>query len=358
MHRDHAVAAAVGQCLAVGLGQVGGHGTCGRDVRPVVDVVGHRVDPVAQIRAVDQNVQRHLANSPPLQLVRFQPRRRIGDHHDGHGQSPATSETVTPASARPFIISSATACVRLEVPVDAVRVAAPAHHLVADGGLQIDDRHVVLAPPRRDRGDRAVTPAVRLAVGVGDVHRRDRRHERNAWPVEVDCGPGLFEVVGAQVRRQRGPRDRRQPRLQPAVSVAGPPPQPRRPDVADQLAHRRRQRRWQRIHAAGREDHRAGARQRRPRTRILGGRPPHVAAGPADPADQLDIPTELGGNDVGPDPRIVGGQSAGRSVVGQRVAEDQQCSRVRQRTSLATCAEAFQTSSRHRTSSAPASGSE
>ncbi len=56
---------------------------------------------------------------------------------------------------------------------------------------------------------------------------------------------------------------------------------------------------------------------------ILDGRPPHVAAGPADPADQFDVPTQLGGNDVGPDPRIVGGQSAGRSVVGQRVAEDE-----------------------------------
>ena len=68
-----------------------------------------------------------------------------------------------------------------------------------------------------------------------------------------------------------------------------------------------------------------GPRQRRPGPRVLGCRPPDVAAGPADPADQLDVPTQLCGNDIRPDPRIVGGQPAGRPVVGQRVAEDQQC---------------------------------
>ena len=76
---------------------------------PVVDVVRHRIDTVSQIHAIHQDVQRHLTNSPPLQLIGVESRGRVGDHHDGHDQSPATSDASTPASARPFIINSATA---------------------------------------------------------------------------------------------------------------------------------------------------------------------------------------------------------------------------------------------------------
>ena len=61
--------------------------------------------------------------------------------------------------------------------------------------------------------------------------------------------------------------------------------------------------------SAGRErPHRRAAT--RPRPRVLGGRPPHVAAGPAITADQFEIPTQLCGNDIRPDPWIVGGQAA------------------------------------------------
>ena len=148
MHGDDAGAIAVGQCRTVEFGQLGRGGTGGRDVRPLVDVVGHLVDAVAQIDAVDQHVQRNLPDPPPLQFIRTQPGRRVGHHRDGHGQPPESTVT-TPASARPFIIRIGHRSVGLEVPVDAVGIAAAADDLVPHCGLEVDDRHVVLAVPTR-----------------------------------------------------------------------------------------------------------------------------------------------------------------------------------------------------------------
>ena len=243
-----------------------------------------------------------------------------------------------------------------EVPVDAVGITPTAHDVFGDSGFQVDQRYVMLLRPFGDRLDGARSAAVRLAVRLGDVHRRQRRDDGNARPVEIDCTTGQLEILDGDVRRQRGPCDRREPGLHPAVAVAHPAAQPRRAHIADQLTQRGRQRRGQRVHSAGREDDRSGPRQRRPGARILRRGPPHVAAGPADPADQLDIPTEMRGNDIGPDPRVVGRQPAGRPVIRQRVAEDEECAPA-QRTSLATCAEAFHTSRRHRISSKSASSS-
>ena len=66
----------------------------------------------------------------------------------------------------------------------------------------------VRRPKVRDRGDGAGPTVVGLAVGVGDVHRRQRSHDRDAGTVEIDRGAGHFEVLDGQPRRQRRPGDR------------------------------------------------------------------------------------------------------------------------------------------------------
>ncbi len=167
---------------------------------------------------------------------------------------------------------------------------------------------------------------VRLPVGLGDVHRRNGRHHGQARSVEIECGPGRhLQVLHGQMRRQRRgappgtawpatSRNRHGPTgAGRAAGRSGSVPAPR--SAAARAANPCR--------TSRRSPHRRAASAAR-EPRILRGGPPHVAAGPADTADQLDIPTELLGNDVGPDPRIVGGKSTGRAVVGQRVAEDQQ----------------------------------
>ncbi len=78
------------------------------------------------------------------------------------------------------------------------------------------------------------------------------------------------------------------------------------------------QRRGQRVHPAGGEDHRAGPRQRRPRAGILGGRPPHVAAGPTDAADQLAAPNRVRRQRYWA--RSAGRQRAARPAVRSRTA--------------------------------------
>ena len=73
MHRDHAVATALGQRLAVGLGKLDGRGACGRHVSARVHVVRHLIAAVAQVGSVDYDVERHLPNAPALQFIRMQP---------------------------------------------------------------------------------------------------------------------------------------------------------------------------------------------------------------------------------------------------------------------------------------------
>ena len=189
---------------------------------------------------------------------------------------------------------------------------------------------------------------VRLAVGFGDVHRRQRRHDRDAGAVEIDCATGLFKVLGAQVRRQRRPGHRREPGLHPAVAVADPAAQPRRPYIADELPQGGGQHRRQRIHPAGREDHGARPGQRRPGPRVLGRRPPDVPAGPADAADQFQIPIQLRR-------QRYWARFGDRRRAAPRWARNRPASRRRpavwaaiQRTSPETCAEAFHTSRRQR----------
>src|ERR1700681_1116365 len=195
--------------------------------------------------------------------------------------------------------------------------------MLSDRRLEVDKGDLVLPGPFGDRLDGAGPAVVGLAVRLSDVHRRQRRDERYARPIEVDCPTSHFEVLRGKVRRQGGARYRRQPRLYPAVAAAHPAPKPRRPDVPNQLTQGGGQRRRQRIHATRREDHRAGPWQRRPRPRVLGGGPPDVPAGPADPPDHLDVPTQVSSNDIRPYPRIVGGQPAAGPVIRQRVAEDE-----------------------------------
>ena len=69
--------------------------------------------------------------------------------------------------------------VRLEVPVDAIGIAATAHHLVGDRGFQVDQRNIVLAGPLGDRRDGARPAVMRLPVCLGDMHRRQRRDDRD-----------------------------------------------------------------------------------------------------------------------------------------------------------------------------------
>jgi hypothetical protein len=59
---------------------------------------------------------------------------------------------------------------RLEVPMDAVRIASAAHDVLGDSGLQVDERNAVLLRPFGDRLDGARPAVVCLAVGFRDVH--------------------------------------------------------------------------------------------------------------------------------------------------------------------------------------------
>ena len=85
---------------------------------------------------------------------------------------PPRLPVVTPGLGEPLQHQFGDRLVRLEVPVDAVGIAATAHHLVGDSGFQIHERNVVLPRPFGDRGDGASRQRCDLAVGVGDVHRR------------------------------------------------------------------------------------------------------------------------------------------------------------------------------------------
>src|ERR1700752_4501345 len=107
MHRNHAVAIAVAQRLLVGLGEFRGRGTGCGDPRTIVNVVGHVVDAVTQIGAVDEHMQRHLPDVELLELIWLQARRRVAHHDYGHGYR--ESSCCTPASASALSISSATA---------------------------------------------------------------------------------------------------------------------------------------------------------------------------------------------------------------------------------------------------------
>src|SRR5947209_3426965 len=107
MHGDNAVPAAGRQRLLVGVGQFGRRGGGGGGVA-LVDVVGDLVHTVAQIAAVEQDVQRNNAYPPPVAQVGRQARRRIGHNYDGHDQRRGFS-CGTPASASALSISSATA---------------------------------------------------------------------------------------------------------------------------------------------------------------------------------------------------------------------------------------------------------
>jgi hypothetical protein len=69
MNRDNPVTIAVRQRLPIRLDQFGGGCACGRHLGPVVNVIGDVVDPVPQVHAVDQHVQRHLTDVPPRALI-------------------------------------------------------------------------------------------------------------------------------------------------------------------------------------------------------------------------------------------------------------------------------------------------
>ena len=92
VHRHHAVAAAVGQRLLVGVGQFGRGGRRGGGVL-LVDVLGDVVDAVAQIAAVEQDVQRNDSYRPLFEQIGRQARRRIGHHHDSHRPTRAASRS-------------------------------------------------------------------------------------------------------------------------------------------------------------------------------------------------------------------------------------------------------------------------
>lgn len=111
VHRHHAAAAAVGQRLLVGVGEFGRGGRRGRR-RALVNVGGHLVHTVAQIGAVEQDVQRDDAHPPLPEQVGRQTRRRVGDHHDSHERRYRFSVGGTVfgrASASALSINSATA---------------------------------------------------------------------------------------------------------------------------------------------------------------------------------------------------------------------------------------------------------
>ena len=64
MDGHHTVTSAVGQCVSIHRRQLGRAGTGGADVA-LIEISRHLVDTVAQIGAVEEDVQRHHPN-PPL----------------------------------------------------------------------------------------------------------------------------------------------------------------------------------------------------------------------------------------------------------------------------------------------------
>ena len=84
MHTHHPVAAALPQRFPVGVGEFGRRRTRGGRVS-LIDIGRHVVDTVPEVSAVQQDVQRHLTNSAPLQILGLQTRGRVGDHDYGHG---------------------------------------------------------------------------------------------------------------------------------------------------------------------------------------------------------------------------------------------------------------------------------
>ena len=84
VHPHYPVAAALPKRLPVGVGEFGRRRTCGGGVS-LIDIGRHVVDTVPEIFAVQQDVQRHLTNSAPLQILGLQTRGRVGHHDYGHG---------------------------------------------------------------------------------------------------------------------------------------------------------------------------------------------------------------------------------------------------------------------------------
>src|SRR6516165_1154527 len=62
--------------------------------------------------------------------------------------------------------------VGFEIPVNAVGIATPAHNLCGHSRFEVDQWNIVALSPFRDRGHGPRAPMVRLAVRLGDVHRR------------------------------------------------------------------------------------------------------------------------------------------------------------------------------------------
>ncbi len=93
MHSHHTVAAAVDQRRAVDRGQLGRTRPGGTDLRTLIQIGRHLVDTVAQIAAVDEDVQRDHPDAPLCQQICRQPRRRVGDHDDRHAISPGCRRT-------------------------------------------------------------------------------------------------------------------------------------------------------------------------------------------------------------------------------------------------------------------------
>lgn len=69
MHCHHAVSTTVSQGLLVNVGQIRGRRARGGHVRPVLDVLRDRVDPVLVIDTILQHMQRDHPNVPTLQLI-------------------------------------------------------------------------------------------------------------------------------------------------------------------------------------------------------------------------------------------------------------------------------------------------
>ena len=159
-------------------------------------------------------------------------------------------------------------------------------------------------------------------VGITAVHRRQGRDHRQFGPHVLQRISRAFQILDAQLGRKCDRAAQRcKPRLQPLITLAHHASKRGWPNVADGLAERGRQWGRQRVHPADREHDGAGPRHRRPHTRILSQCPPRVAARPADTGDQLDVPAEFVGHDVGPDPWVVCREAAFGAEIRQRIRE-------------------------------------
>src|SRR6478752_6360639 len=106
MDGNDAVPAALPQRFPIGVGEFGGRRACSGGVM-LVDIGGNVVDSVAKISVAHDDVQRHLKDAVPVEVLGLKARRRVGYHDDSHGYG--RSSWTTPASCRPLSISSATA---------------------------------------------------------------------------------------------------------------------------------------------------------------------------------------------------------------------------------------------------------